>query len=203
MITMNRWLLDIRLYWVMKRLMDIVFSMVFLVVLSPLMLTLYILLKLQGDGPAIFRQKRLGRGGEIFGILKFRSMSLHAPSVAAKDIDVESYVTPLGKFMRMTSMDELPQLINILKGEMSFVGPRPLIPNEGWINEKRKEMGIDKLRPGLTGWAQVKARDTEDQEEKLKLDLYYKLHKNMFLDLKILVMTVFTMVHQKQSGNTK
>lgn len=193
---MNRWLLDIRVYRVFKRLMDIILSMILLVLLFPLMLLIYLLLKIQGDGPAIFRQNRLGRGGKLFGILKFRSMRTHAPSVAAKDIDVKSYVTPLGKFLRMTSLDELPQLINILKGEMSFVGPRPLIPNEGWINERRKEMGIDTLRPGLTGWAQVKARDTEDQEEKLKLDLYYKLHKNLILDLKIIFMTVFTMVHK-------
>lgn len=193
---MNRWLLDIRVYRVFKRLMDIILSMILLVILFPLMLMIYLLLKIQGDGPAIFRQNRLGRGGKLFGILKFRSMRTHAPSVAAKDIDVKSYVTPLGKFLRMTSLDELPQLINILKGEMSFVGPRPLIPNEGWINERRKEMGIDTLRPGLTGWAQVKARDTENQEEKLKLDLYYKLHKNLILDLKIIFMTVFTMVHK-------
>lgn len=193
---MNRWLLDIRVYRVFKRLMDVILSMILLVILFPLMLIIYLLLKIQGDGPAIFRQNRLGRGGQLFGILKFRSMRIHAPSVAAKDIDVKSYVTPLGKFLRMTSLDELPQLINILKGEMSFVGPRPLIPNEGWINERRKEMGIDTLRPGLTGWAQVKARDTEDQEEKLKLDLYYKLHKNMILDIRIIFMTVFTMVHK-------
>ena len=194
---MNKWLIDIRIYRIIKRIADIFLSLVFLVVLSPLMFIIYMLLKIQGDGPAIFKQNRLGRGGKIFGILKFRSMRIQAPSVAAKDIDEKNYVTPLGKFLRMSSLDELPRLINILKGEMSFVGPRPLIPNEGWINEKRKELGIDALRPGLTGWAQVKARDTEDQGEKLKLDLYYKLHKNIVLDFKIILMTVVTVIHRK------
>jgi O-antigen biosynthesis protein WbqP len=194
---MNKWLLDSRVYRVLKRMVDLILSTVFLIVLSPVMLIIFLLLKIQGDGPAMFKQERLGRDGKIFGIIKFRSMRTHAPSVAAKDLDEESFVTPLGKILRMTSLDELPQLINILKGEMSFVGPRPLIPNEGWINERRKDMAIDKLRPGLTGWAQVKARDTEDQEEKLKLDLYYKLHKTIILDFKIILMTAFTMIHRK------
>lgn len=186
---MNRVLLDGRVYRIIKRTVDLI--------LSPVMFIIFMLLKIQGDGPAIFKQERLGRGGKIFGILKFRSMSMHAPSVAAKDLDEKNFVTPLGKVLRVTSLDELPQLINILKGEMSFVGPRPLIPNEGWINDRRKDMKIDELRPGLTGWAQVKARDTEDQEEKLKLDLYYKLHKTIIFDFKIILMTVFTMIHRK------
>ncbi len=194
---MNRWLLDARVYRFFKRLMDIILSLIFIVVLSPVMLIIILILKIQGDGPVIFKQERLGRGGRIFEILKFRSMSVHAPSVAAKDIDEKSYVTPIGKILRMTSLDELPQLINILKGEMSFVGPRPLIPNEGEINQLRKKMGIDILRPGLTGWAQVKARDTEDQNEKLKLDLYYKINKNIILDIKIIIMTAFAMFHRK------
>ncbi len=194
---MNRWILDVRVYRVFKRIMDIMLSLISLIVLSPLMFFIFLLLKIQGDGPAIFKQERLGRGGRIFEILKFRSMATHTPNVAAKDIDPESYVTPLGKVLRMTSLDELPQLINILKGEMSFVGPRPLIPNEGWINQRRKDMGIDTLRPGLTGWAQVNARDTEDQEEKLKLDLYYKLHKTFCFDLKIMIKTFTTMIHRQ------
>lgn len=194
---MNRLLFDGRVYRIIKRMVDIILSLVFLTILSPVMFIIFMFLKIQGDGPAIFKQERLGRGGKIFGIYKFRSMRTHAPCVAAKDIDVKDFVTPLGKFLRMTSLDELPQLINILKGEMSFVGPRPLIPNEGWINDRRRDMAIDELRPGLTGWAQVKARDTEDQEEKLKLDLYYKLHKTIIFDFKIILMTVFTMIHRK------
>lgn len=189
--------MDARVYKFFKRLMDIILSLVFIVILSPLMLVIMVIIRIQGDGPVIFKQERLGREGKIFEILKFRSMSIHAPSIAAKDIDEKSYVTPIGRVLRMTSLDELPQLINILKGEMSFVGPRPLIPNEGEINVQRKKMGIDQLRPGLTGWAQVKARNTLDQDEKLKLDLYYKQNKNLILDVKIIIMTAFSMVHKK------
>lgn len=188
---------DIRVYGFIKRFIDIILSLVFIVVLSPLMLIVVLLLKIQGDGEVIFRQERIGRGGRIFEILKFRSMKKEAPSLAAKDIDSKCYITPLGGILRKTSLDELPQLFNILKGEMSFVGPRPLIPNEGSINEKRRVMGIHTLRPGLTGWAQVKARDTEDQDEKLKLDLYYKFNKTITLDFKIILMTAFTIIHKK------
>lgn len=194
---MNKWIYSAGFYRVFKRVMDVTLSLLFLIVLAPLMALIWVALTSQGDGPVIFRQERLGRNGALFQILKFRSMTTTAPSIAAKDIDADTYVTPLGRILRRTSLDELPQLINILKGEMSFVGPRPLIPNEGWINEKRKEMGIDKLRPGLTGWAQVKARDTEDQNEKLKLDLYYKDHKNILLDLKIIGMTALEVFHGK------
>lgn len=191
---------EIRLYRAMKRFIDIVLASTFLLVLAPLQVLIYLLIKIQEPGPAIFKQERLGKDGKIFDILKFRTMKLQTPSLAARDIHEEKYVTKLGRVLRQTSLDELPQLINILKGEMSFVGPRPLIPNEGEINEKRRELGIHKLRPGLTGWAQVKARNTHDQNEKLKLDLYYKLHKNLFLDMKIIFMTVFSFIqHDKES----
>lgn len=196
---MSSFIKNAKVYSFVKRLIDIILSLILIIVLSPLLTIIFLLLKIQGDGPAIFRQERLGKDGRIFEILKFRSMKIAAPSLAAKDIDEKMFVTPLGKVLRKTSMDELPQLINILKGEMSFVGPRPLIPNEGWINEKRRAMGIHTLRPGLTGWAQVIARDTQDQEEKLKLDLYYKFHKNIALDMKIIFMTAFAMVHHKQT----
>lgn len=185
------------LYNKIKRIIDVVFSLILILVLSPVLIIVSICVKIQGDGPIIFKQKRVGLNGDIFQVLKFRSMSTSAPSVAAKDIDEKTFVTPIGKFLRRTSLDELPQLINILKGEMSFVGPRPLIPNEGSINEKRREFGIHLLRPGLTGWAQVKARNTEDQEEKLQLDIYYRENKSMVLDIKIVFLTIFAVVHNK------
>lgn len=185
------------MYDVIKRIIDVLFSLTLLIILAPLLTIISICVKLQGDGPIIFKQKRVGLNGGIFEILKFRSMKTTAPNIAAKDIDESSYVTPIGKFLRRTSLDELPQLINILRGEMSFVGPRPLIPNEGSINEKRREYGIHVLRPGLSGWAQINARNTEDQEEKLNLDLYYKENRSVVLDIKIIVMTAFTMFHNK------
>ena len=191
---------EFRLYRVLKRIIDIILATVFLVLLAPVQLIIYLLIKIQEPGPAIFKQERLGKDGKIFDILKFRTMKLQTPSLAAKDIHEEEYVTRLGKILRMTSLDELPQLINILKGEMSFVGPRPLIPNEGEINDKRRELGIHKLRPGLTGWAQIKARNTHDQNEKLKLDLYYKLHKSLFLDMKIIFMTFFSFIQRDKES---
>lgn len=191
---------DFKMYRFVKRCIDIVLSIIFLIILAPVQIVIYLLIKIQEPGPAIFKQERLGRDGRIFDILKFRTMKLQTPSLAAKDIIEEEYVTKLGKFLRMTSLDELPQLINILKGEMSFVGPRPLIPNEGQINEKRRELGIHRLRPGLTGWAQIKARNTHDQDEKLKLDLYYKMHKNLVFDMKIIFMTFFSFIQRDKKS---
>ena len=185
------------LYDVIKRIIDVLFSFSLLIVLSPILAIISICVKLQGDGPIIFKQKRVGLNGDIFEIFKFRSMKTDAPNIAAKDIDERSYVTPIGRFLRRTSLDELPQLINIIRGEMSFVGPRPLIPNEGSINEKRREYGIHVLRPGLSGWAQINARNTEDQDEKLKLDLYYMQNRSIWLDIKIIVFTIFSMYHNK------
>ncbi len=194
---------EITLYSIQKRLFDVVLSSILLCILLPIQLIIYLMIKNQEPGPAIFKQKRLGKDGQLFDILKFRTMKIHAPSIAAAEICEEDYVTELGKFLRRTSLDELPQLLNILKGEMSFVGPRPLIPNEGRINDRRRDLGIHKLRPGLTGWAQVIARDTSDQDQKLELDLYYKTHKSLALDLKIMFMTFFTMVHDKEDGKQK
>lgn len=185
------------LYLFLKRIFDIIVSLVAIVLLSPLFIGITVFLKAQGDGPIIFKQERLGRDEKIFKIFKFRSMTLSAPNLAAKDIDEKTYVTPFGKFLRKTSLDELPQLINILKGDMSFVGPRPLISNEGYITERRREYGIYAMRPGLSGWAQVKARNTENQDEKLRLDVYYKEHCSFFFDLKIILMTLF----QKNPGS--
>lgn len=182
---------EFTVYPYIKRAFDIIISLISIVLLSPILLCIAIVLKIQGDGPIIFKQKRLGQHEKVFEIIKFRSMSLSAPNLAAKDIDEKCFVTPLGKFLRKTSLDELPQLINILKGEMSFVGPRPLILNEGYITERRREYGIYSMRPGLSGWAQVKARNTQDQDEKLRLDLYYKEHCSFFFDVKIILITLF------------
>ena len=168
-----------------------------MILLFPVMSVIYIIIKLQDPGPAIFKQERIGKDGKLFQIYKFRSMKQNAPNLAAREINEEDYVTSIGKVLRKTSLDELPQLLNILKGEMSFVGPRPLIPNEGVINDLRVEKEIHKLIPGLTGWAQIKARNTHSMEEKLDLDVYYYRNRNFILDLKIIFMT-FSSVIQKE-----
>lgn len=181
------------LYFIIKRIADIVFSVGLLMLLWPVFIIIALLIKIQGDGPVIFAQERLGKNSVPFKILKFRSMTKSAPNVSAHMLDNGDYVTKAGAFLRKTSLDELPQLINILKGEMSFVGPRPFIPSEGVIVDLRKEHHVDKLRPGLTGLAQVTARDTVDQDKKFQLDLYYLQHMNMWMDIKIIFLTFFSL----------
>ncbi|HBW13327.1 MAG TPA: lipid carrier--UDP-N-acetylgalactosaminyltransferase [Proteiniclasticum sp.] len=182
----------------MKRVFDLIVSGVSIVLLFPLMGIIYCIIKIQDPGPAIFKQERIGKDGKLFSIYKFRSMKQNAPNIAAREINEEDYVTSIGKILRKTSLDELPQLLNILKGEMSFVGPRPLIPNEGIINDLRVEKEIHKLIPGLTGWAQIKARNTHSMEEKLDLDVYYYSNRNFLLDLKIIFMTFSSMIQREE-----
>lgn len=182
-----------RIYMVIKRIADIVFSVGLLVLLFPVFIVIILLIKIQGDGSAIFTQERLGKNSVPFKILKFRSMTQSAPNISAHKLDNGEYVTKIGAVLRKSSLDEIPQLINILKGEMSFVGPRPFIPTEGLIVELRKEYHVDRLRPGLTGLAQVEARDTIDQDKKFQLDLFYYNHVNLFLDIKIVFRTFFSL----------
>lgn len=180
-----------QLYHTGKRILDIFLSLTAIVLLSPIFVVVSILIYLQKDGPVLFRQERLGQYGKVFEIYKFRSMHMDSPNLASAKIRSDQYVTGLGRFLRSTSIDELPQVFNILKGEMSFVGPRPFIREEGPINVERVKHGIDQLKPGLTGWAQIMARDTADQEHKIALDLYYKEHQCMMLDIKIIFLTIF------------
>jgi O-antigen biosynthesis protein WbqP len=175
----------------MKRILDVVVSIILLVLLSPIFLIVAILIHFTDKGPVIFKQERLGINSNPFMIYKFRSMRTNAPVVPAKDIDADEHTTQIGKFIRKTSIDELPQLINILKGEMSFVGPRPLIAAEGWIIERRKELGIDAQKPGLTGWAQVQDRQITNQDMKVSLECYYMENQSLWLDIKIMFMTIF------------
>ncbi|HBW13340.1 MAG TPA: lipid carrier--UDP-N-acetylgalactosaminyltransferase [Proteiniclasticum sp.] len=179
-----------------KRLFDIVFSFISIIILTPIFFLIAILIRVDGKEKILFRQQRLGLHSKPFNILKFRTMKVDAPNIAAKDIDNDAYVTRVGKVLRRTSLDELPQLFNILVGQMSFVGPRPLIPNEGEINSLRSQAGVDEIRPGLTGWAQVVARDTCDDLEKLSLDVFYKENESFLLDLKIILRT-FTSLRGK------
>lgn len=180
-------------YNFVKRLLDIIFSAALIIGLSPILIIIAILLKIFSKGPVLFAQERLGKDSKPFKIIKFRTMKPDAPNKAARDINNNEYVTKFGKLLRRTSLDELPQLLNILKGEMSFVGPRPFIPHEGEIIDLRKEYQIDSLKPGLTGWAQVIARDTCDQREKFKLDLYYKDNIGLLFDTKIILHTFFSL----------
>lgn len=170
-----------------KRFLDIVLSFIGIVYLSPIMLMIAIIVKLDSKGPAIFASKRVGKEGKIFDCYKFRSMINNAPhEVATRDIDGEQYITKVGKFIRKTSLDELPQLFNILKGDMSFIGYRPVVVTETELLDKRNEYGVNKFRPGLSGLAQVNGRDKiVDMEEKAKLDMEYCKNIKFLGDVKL------------------
>ena len=180
------------MYSFFKRLLDIVLSLTALIVLAPLLLVLALLVKLDSPGPALYKQKRVGRNEKLFDIYKFRSMYTSAPrDVATSELqNAESHITRVGRVLRKTSLDELPQLFNVLKGEMSLIGPRPLVPNEKDIHELRREKGAYRVRPGITGWAQVNGRDCVLPVDKARLDGYYADHMSFGLDVKIIIFSV-------------
>lgn len=175
-----------------KRTLDVVFSLVLIFFLLLPMLIISVTIRAESSGKAIFKQKRCGRRGRIFICYKFRTMSADAPSnmPASGFHDRQKYITRVGKFLRRTSLDELPQLFNVLKGDMSLVGPRPLIFEEKNIHARRTESGVYELRPGITGMAQVSGRNLLDDDEKLRNDCYYLDNLKFRLDFKILFRTV-------------
>ena len=179
------------LYSISKRTMDIVSSLVGLILLSPLFLLVAILIKLDSKVPIIFKQIRIGKNSKPFYIYKFRSMKIDAPNLSTEEfINASDFTTKVGKFIRKTSIDELPQLVNILKGDMSIVGPRPVIEREVRLLEIRKECNVDSILPGITGLAQINGRDNIDDYEKVKYDFEYLSKRNLVLDIKIIINTV-------------
>ena len=182
-----------------KRLLAVVLSACGLLVLSPLLLLLCLAIKLDSPGPIFFRQKRVGIHKSYFNILKFRTMRIDTPHDMPTHLlhDPEQYITRVGRFLRKTSLDELPQLWNILKGDMSFVGPRPLISSEMRAHRLRLEYGVYRFRPGLTGWAQINGRDSISLLRKMKLDKEYCDNWSLKLDLIILLRSVGAVVKQE------
>lgn len=179
----------------MQRFFEVLISLIALIILSPLFLILAIFIKLSSKGPVFFTQMRIGKNNELFKIYKFRTMKMGTPNVATDKLkDANNYLTTTGKILRKTSLDELPQLINIIKGEMAFVGPRPALYNQYKLKELRTELGIHKLLPGITGWAQINGRDNNSDIQKTYLDEYYLKHKSFKFDVKILFMTVFRVI---------
>lgn len=163
------------MYPVIKRGIDILLSGIGLIVLSPVYLILMLAIKLDSKGPILFRQKRVGIGKSHFNILKFRTMRIDTPKDMPTHLlqNPEQYITKVGKFLRKTSLDELPQIFNILKGDMSIVGPRPALWNQYDLIEERDKYGANDIRPGLTGWAQINGRDELEIPVKAKLDGEY------------------------------
>lgn len=183
------------MYKYIKRIADLFLACITLFLLTSVFLALIILIKVESKGPAFFVQKRSGQYGTFFDIYKFRSMKMGTPEIATdKLVDPGIYLTRVGKFIRKTSLDELPQVFNILKGQMSFVGPRPALYNQVELINARKNLGIDSLKPGLTGYAQIRGRDFITEEQKVAYDKYYLDHFNFLLDIKILFLTFFKVV---------
>ena len=174
------------MYPVLKRVIDIVISGLAIVVLSPVLLLIAIAIKLDSKGPVLFKQKRVGKNKSHFMIYKFRSMYVDAPSDMPTHLlkDPTAMITKVGAFLRKTSLDELPQLFNIFKGEMAIVGPRPALWNQYDLIEERDKYGANNIRPGLTGWAQINGRDELEIDEKSKLDGYYVKNMSFGLDVK-------------------
>ncbi|WP_414042236.1 sugar transferase [Macrococcus sp. EM39E] len=175
----------------MKRAFDIISSTVAFIIFFPIFIATAIIIKIDSPGPILFKQKRPGLNNKIFHIYKFRSMRVDTPDVATDKLESgSSYVTKSGKFIRKTSIDELPQLVNIIKGDMSVVGPRPALYNQYELIEKRTAKNIHNVRPGLTGYAQVMGRDDLDDDEKVKFDEYYVKNHSFMFDMKIIFLTI-------------
>ncbi|WP_068986191.1 MULTISPECIES: sugar transferase [Lysinibacillus] len=179
----------------MKRILDIILSFIAIIIFAVPMVIVSIIIKVTSKGPILFKQQRVGKNGIHFEIYKFRSMYTETPNVSTEDLgDPTSYITPFGKFIRKTSIDELPQLFNIIKGDMSIVGPRPALYNQYELIEMRNSVNVNSVRPGLTGYAQVMGRDFISDKEKVDYDKYYVDNKSIVLDIKIIWMTFFSVL---------
>lgn len=193
------------MYKYIKRLLDVVIAALTMIFLSPLMAFTAVAVKLESDGPAIFKQDRLGLNGKVFKIYKFRSMcqgAEHTGTGVYSSAD-DMRVTKVGKIIRATSIDELPQLFNILKGDMSFVGPRPPLTYHPWdISEYTKEqLHMFDVRPGITGWAQVHGRKDVEWHKRIELNCWYVDHMSFWLDIKILFTTVIKVLKNEDNVN--
>lgn len=180
------------MYSIIKRMLDILLSLSALLLLWPVFLGIAIVIKLTSPGPVLFRQKRVGKGKRLFEIYKFRTMRIDTP----KDIPThmlsnpDTFITPIGKLLRKTSLDEIPQIFNIIKGEMSIIGPRPALWNQDDLVAERDKYGANDLTPGLTGWAQINGRDELPIPVKAKLDGEYVRQFGFMMDLRCFLGTI-------------
>ncbi len=180
------------MYRFFKRLFDILLSLLGIIILMPVMIIAGLAVALTSKGPVLFRQTRVGAGKSLFVMYKFRSMYVDTPEnmPTAMLTDAETHITPVGRFLRRTSIDELPQLFNILAGQMSIVGPRPALPNQTELLAERDKYGANDIRPGLTGWAQINGRDELADDVKARFDGEYCRRISFLFDLKCLFRTV-------------
>lgn len=195
------------MYKTMKRICDFLIALGALVCLSPVMLVVAILIKITSPGPVIFKQQRIGKDGKVFEIYKFRSMCVGAENKGSGVYSGkgDARVTSIGKIIRATSIDELPQFINILKGEMSFVGPRPPLTYHPWDYSEYSDFQLRmfEVRPGITGWAQVNGRKGVEWNQRIELNVWYVDNVSLLLDIKIIFMTVFKVLKNEDNENTE
>ena len=188
-----------------KRILDIVFSFLFLVILSPLFLVIMLLICLDSKGGPFYKQQRIGRNEKVFYILKFRSMTVNSEHTGSGvySNDSDPRVTRMGRILRKHSLDELPQFINIFKGDMSFIGPRPPLTYHPWPIEQytQKQRRVFSVRPGITGWAQINGRRTIDWNERIRYSNWYIDHLSFALDCKIVWMTVKAVLKNDNNAN--
>ena len=181
-----------KIYATVKRIIDIVFSILGLIILAPVFLIISVVIKLESKGPVIFKQKRIGRYKKNFTIYKFRTMRNDAPKDMPTHMlkNAKGCITKVGNILRKTSLDELPQLVNILKGDMSIVGPRPALWNQDYLIKERDKYNANDIRPGLTGWAQINGRDELEIQTKAKFDGEYIQKISLMFDIKIFFKTI-------------
>jgi O-antigen biosynthesis protein WbqP len=181
-----------------KRIFDLILAVVLIILLGPLMLVIAAFIRLRSKGPAIFWTDRVGINNGIFKMAKFRTMKTDTPQVATHLMkDPAAFLVPGGAFLRKFSLDELPQLFNVLKGNMSFVGPRPALFNQDDLVALRTQKGVYRLIPGITGWAQVNGRDDLPIPVKVTFDEYYLRHRSFALDLYILLLTALKVIKKE------
>lgn len=194
-------------YVSIKRLLDRLLALLMVFPLSPLFVLIALLIKLESKGPVIFTQKRVGIHKTHFKIYKFRTMRMDTPKNKPTHLldKPEQWLTNVGRLLRKTSLDELPQLLNIIKGEMSFIGPRPALWNQYDLIDERDLYNVHEAYPGITGWAQISGRDLLTIPQKAQLDGEYIKHMGLFIDLKILIKTIVAIVKKDgiQEGGTK
>jgi O-antigen biosynthesis protein WbqP len=182
----------------MKRIFDFTIAFLFLLIASIPIILIASLVKVTSKGPVLYWSNRVGKNNAIFKMPKFRTMRINTPAVATHLLaNPDQYLTSIGKFLRKSSLDELPQLLSILNGDMSFVGPRPALFNQDDLVELRTQIGIQTLTPGLTGWAQINGRDELPIHIKVGFDEYYLKHRSFLFDVKIILMTVFKVLRSE------
>lgn len=173
------------------RVFNILLSIVGIILLIIPFFLIYFLVKITSKGPALHWSKRIGKENQIFLMPKFRTMKIETPQVATHLLtDGKNYLTPIGAFLRKSSLDEIPQLISVLKGDMNLVGPRPALFNQDDLKELRTKLKVHKISPGVTGWAQINGRDELSIPEKVEYDQYYLENRSLMFDVKIILLTI-------------